>query len=172
MTALVAVYDRVLKGLGVFGGLVFGAMAVLVSLDVVLRNLGLVSFPWLLEVSEYALYVTTFLVAPWVLHLGAHVRVDVLFNFLGPTSARMVSFLADLIGLGASAVLGWYGARIAWAAYVRNEFVFKQLVIPEWWLLIVIPVSCTLLTVEFARRLLRGSAPGPKPADRAPSDGL
>jgi TRAP-type C4-dicarboxylate transport system permease small subunit len=170
MTSLVLVYDRALKGLGVLGGLVFGLMAIMISLDVLLRNMGIVSFPWLLELSEYALYMTTFLVAPWVLRLGSHVRVDILFSFLGPGSTRIVNMVADVLGLAASAALGWYASRITWDAYVLGEVVFKELVVPEWWLLIVIPVSCIFLLIEFLCRLVRG--PDARSAEKTLTEGF
>src|SRR5690606_11280991 len=46
-------YDRLLTGCGLLVGLALAALAVLISLDVLLRNLGLFSSGALLEVTEY-----------------------------------------------------------------------------------------------------------------------
>ena len=82
MEKVLRAYAFSLTALGTLGGIVFAAMAVMISLDVVLRNLGISSFPWLLEIVEYALFIVTVMVAPWVLHKGSHVRVDVLVGAL------------------------------------------------------------------------------------------
>ena len=74
-------------------GVSLGLIALTVTLDVGLRNLGWGNLPWLIEVAEYTLFVSTFLAAPWVLSLGAHVRVDVLVSALPRDAAVAVDFL-------------------------------------------------------------------------------
>jgi len=151
---LAKIYRLVLVCCGGFAGLVFCAMAVLVSLDVVLRNLNIINFPWLLELSEYALYAATFLAAPWVLNMGSHVRVDLVVSALPRTAARICELLADLAGLAIVAIVGWYGLRVTQDAFARGDLVVKELVIPEWVLLAVMPLACLLMTIEFARRAI------------------
>ena len=51
-------------------------MVVLVTADILLRNITRTGFPWANEVSEYALYAMTLLAAPWLLRRGQHVRID------------------------------------------------------------------------------------------------
>ncbi|MDH3596376.1 MAG: TRAP transporter small permease [Rhodospirillales bacterium] len=155
-----AAYRQMLAGLGLLAGLAIAVLAVLITLDVVLRNLGVVNFPWLLEVSEYVVYFATLLAAPWVLHQGAHVRVDLLPTALPARWAGLVERLADGLGLVVSLVLARHGGRIAWDAYERGDVLFKELVIPEWPILAAIPVAGVLLAVEFALRLRRAGGGG------------
>jgi len=151
-------YARLLEGCGLLAGAAIGLLALLISADIFGRNLGLFNFPWLLEVSEYCLYVATFLAAPWVLRLGAHVRVDVLIEALPARAAAWLERLADTIGLAVSAVLLWYGWLAAYDAFRLGSRIAKELIIPEWWLLCVIPLSALLLVIEFALRLGRARA--------------
>lgn len=154
MLALIrAVHWGVLAGLGFLAGAAFAVLAVLITIDILLRNFGVVSFPWLLEVSEYVLYFATLLAAPWVLRQGAHVRVDLLLLILRPSWSRVVEVVADLLGLAGSAVLAWHGWRITADAFLRGDIVIKELVVPEWPILAAIPVAGILLTFEFMRRL-------------------
>jgi len=155
--ALAAVYGRVLDGFGLLAGAVIALLALMISIDVVIRNVGIGNFPWLLEVAEYGLYVTTFLAAPWVLSLGAHVRVDVLINIVPKGIARLLELVADLIGLGASTVLFYYGLAATRTSYADGSLIFKDLVVTEWYLLAVMPLSAVLLMVEFVLRLRRGA---------------
>ncbi len=147
------IYGALLHACGLAAGLAIACLAVLITLDVVLRNLGVTNFPWLLEVSEYVIYSSTFLAAPWVLHLGSHVRVDLLFTVLPRPFATAAALLAEVLGLAAAAVLTWYGLRVTIDTFSRGDLLYKELVIPEWPLLAVIPISGALLSIEFFRRI-------------------
>lgn len=157
-------YGAMLHACGLAAGLAIAMLAVLITLDVILRNFGITNFPWLLEVSEYVIYGATFLAAPWVLHLGSHVRVDLLVSVLPARLARGLGLIAELMGLMACATLAWHGLRVTLDTFSRGDMLYKELVIPEWPLLAVIPLSGALLSAEFARRFaaaLRGGADVP-----------
>src|SRR6185369_221991 len=112
MTALSNSYRLLMRACGVIAAVLFGIVALLVTLDVVLRNLGFGTLPWIVEVSEYSLPVATFLTAPWLLHGNQHVRVEILLTALPRWLARWLDQLADLIGLLGSATLAWYGLKV------------------------------------------------------------
>ena len=147
-------YELVLTGCGFIVGLTILVIAVLISLDVLLRNLDLYSFGALLELTEYALFVTTFVGAPWVLWLGSHVRVDLVLTVAPAPVARAMEIVADTAGLFFSGVMGWHGFSVALVSFERGDLIVKELVVPEWTLMIVIPISCLLLAIEFLRRIV------------------
>ena len=164
LARLLAAYDRVLTATGFLCGAVFVVLAVLISLDVLLRNIGVYSSAWLLEVTEYALFATTFLAAPWVLRLASHVRVDLVVSLVPAAVARRLELSADAAGFVCALLLARHGWRIALDAFVRGDLIVKELIVPEWWLLAVIPVSGTMMAIEFARRFAataRGRMPQP-----------
>ena len=155
-------YGKLLSASGLLAGALVAGMAVGVTVDVVSRNFGFGGLPWMTEVSEDALYVATFLAAPWVLSLGAHVRVDLVLQVVPRGVGRALEVAADLCGLAVSLVFVWFGYDAAADAARIGSVIAKQLVIPEWWLLAVIPGSFLLITVEFVLRLRRaflGSQP-------------
>ncbi|MGH7278145.1 MAG: TRAP transporter small permease [Candidatus Rokuibacteriota bacterium] len=155
-------YRGLLQGGAVAAALVLGWMALLVTVDVVARNLGLGTLPWILEVSEYSLPLATFLVAPWLLHRGEHVRLDLVTIALPPTAARALQRLADAVGLAVSAVFIVYGIRAIASSAQQGSLVIKSIVFPEWWLYAPVPVCFAALAIEFVRRLL-----GARPATAA-----
>lgn len=159
----VKLYRRCLDACGLATGFVIAAMAVLVTADVTMRSLGWGNLPWLLEVTEYALYAVTFLAAPWVLSLNAHVRVDILVTKLAPAVARAVEIAMNAIGLAASVVLVYYGWLATVDAWSLGSRIFKQLIVPEWWLLWIMPCAGVLLAVEFALRIARAIRPTDNP---------
>jgi TRAP-type C4-dicarboxylate transport system permease small subunit len=99
-------YGKLLQGLAAAAAVLLGATALGITLDVIARNIGLGSVPWMLEVSEYVLPLATFLVAPWLLYRNEHVRLDALLR-----SQPWLNHVANLVGLAVSAVLVVYGVR-------------------------------------------------------------
>ena len=161
---LARAYGAVLDTGAVVAALVLAIVALLVTADVLARNVGLGTLPWIIEVSEYSLPLATFLVAPWLLHRNEHVRLDVLLTSLPPAAGRALDRLADAIGLAVSAVFVVYGARTMASSAQQGSLVIKALVFPEWWLYSPVPLCFALLAVEFVRRLLtRGPLAGAGP---------
>jgi TRAP-type C4-dicarboxylate transport system permease small subunit len=151
-------YRGILHAGAVAAAVVLGVMTLLVTLDVVARNLGLGTLPWILDVSEYSLPLATFLVAPWLLHRAEHVRLDVLITALPLRLARRLDRVADVLGLAISAVFVVYGVRTVTGSAQQGSMIIKSLVFPEWWLYVPVPVCFALLGIEFVRRLF-GAAP-------------
>jgi TRAP-type C4-dicarboxylate transport system permease small subunit len=149
----VRLYARLLTGFAGAAAILLGAMALLVTLDVVLRNVGLGTVAWVNEVSEYSLPVATLLIAPWLLYRNQHVRLDVLLISLPRHAARLLEKLCDAIGIAICAVFIWYSVRLILDSARLGSMVVKTLAIPEWWQYALVPVCFSLLAVEFARRL-------------------
>jgi len=166
MAAIARAYRHFLHGCAVVAAVLLGAAAVLVTGDVVARNVGLGTLPWILEVSEYVLPLATFLIAPWLLSRGQHVRLDVVLTVLPGRIARALDRLADALGLAVCAVFVVYGLRAVASSAQQGSLVIKSVVFPEWWLYAPVPVCFALLAVEFARRVA-GHAPLPADAPHA-----
>jgi TRAP-type C4-dicarboxylate transport system permease small subunit len=147
-------YRGFLHACAVIAALLLGVTALFVTGDVVARNLGLGTLPWILEVSEYVLPLATFLVAPWLLARNEHVRLDVLLTALPQPLARALGRLADVLGLAVCIVFVVYGARAVASSAQQGSLVIKSIVFPEWWLYAPVPVCFALLAIEFVRRLL------------------
>lgn len=152
---LLRALDGVLEFLCSLFGVAIGVVVLLICLDIFMRNAGLRSLPWMVEVTEYVLYAGTFLAAPWVLRQGSHVRVDLLLISVPKAVARRIEQLADLCGLIASLVMVYYGTIVMADAYVSKMVQFKALAVPEWILLLPIPIGCSLLALEFLLRMFR-----------------
>lgn len=167
--AVVALLYRWLHGgLAVLAALFIAFIAVGISADVLSRNLGGGTLRGMLELSEYSLFLSTFLGAPWVLRLGAHVRVDVVVENLPARVGWVLEIVGDLFGLVTSGVLFWYGARIAAVAFEENRRVIKEFIFPEGWLYVVVAFVAALLIVEFILRLWRART-GPARTDAPPA---
>ena len=148
-------FDAVLRTLARLAAAVFACVAVLIPIDLVLRNAFDASIYGLLDAIEYGLLAATFLAAPWVLSINAHVSVDLLVAALAGRPRRLVDTLANLVGAGAAAVFLWFAVVAAAQSIERGTMIRTAFTIPEWWVLALAPVSMGLILIEFARRLLR-----------------
>ena len=150
-------YHLLMQASGVAAALVIGVVVLLVTVDVVGRNIGLGGLPWAVEVSEYSLPLATFLAAPWLLYRNEHVRIDILLTMLPRGAARQIDRAADALGLAVCLVFVWYGIRVIADSMRLGSMIIKTLVIPEWWTFVPVPICFALLGVEFVRRMLTGS---------------
>ncbi|MFT6556382.1 TRAP transporter small permease [Sneathiella sp.] len=148
-------YDGLLVGCGVASAVAIFTIVVLVSINVMLRKFFHFSIPWTIEVSEYALYFSTFIAAPWALAKNAHIRVDLLANALTGRASLLLESATNVVGFLVSIVFLVYGIVSSYDSWSNNAMIFKELIIAEWLLLAIIPISAFLLSVEFIRRLLR-----------------
>lgn len=152
-------YARLMGLCGSLAALVIGACVVMVCYDVMARNLGLRSLTWVMEVTEYALPLATFLAAPWLLYRQEHVRLDLLQQVCAPAALRRIERLAALIGLVVSLVICWYAIAAIQDARAIGALVMKTLVFPEWWLFLPLLGCFILLALESARRLFAPAIP-------------
>ena len=155
-------YVRVLDWLGVAAGAVFALIALTTTYDVLARGIGGSTVRGLGDLVEYALFVATFLAAPWLLREKGHVQVDFLVNALPERIRVGVRRAADAVGLVVCLILLVYAVRVSYSSWAGHNIVLKTVAFPEWWLYAVIVVSMALLALEFVRRLVNGR-PDPSP---------
>jgi TRAP-type C4-dicarboxylate transport system permease small subunit len=166
-------YGRLLSALALTGCAVLFAMMLVICLDVLLRNVrmvpGMVGIPWANEVTEYALYLITMLVAPWLLRQGQHIRIDIVLRAIPRRLAWICEWLSDLVALACCATMAYYGAAATLSTYAlyhagTGGVIVKTLSVPEWWLLAALPACFALLALEIVFRMgrLYASEPGPR----------
>ena len=147
--------ERLFAAFAFLAALLLFAMVALTTADIIMRNTLRVGFPWANEVTEYALYLTTLLTAPWLLRRGQHVRIDMALVLVPPRIAWLMEAAADIVGLTASLVLVWYGSVMTMQSARLGSLTIKNLVFPEWWLLAPLPICFALLALEFVLRFHR-----------------
>lgn len=148
-------YGYLMRACGLCSGLIIAVLAVLIVYNVLSRNLGYGSLNWIMEGSEYALGVATFLGAPWVLYENAHVRIDILLNNLPRKAGRRLELLINVLGAVIAAVFLYFMVAVGVEYYERGTRVFKAFVFPEWWTFVIPVFSFVLLIIEFIRRCWR-----------------
>ncbi len=159
MQRIAHMYGRLLAGLALAGCAVLFAMMLVICVDVLLRNVrivpGMLGVPWANEVTEYALYLITMLTAPWLLRQGMHIRVDVLLRVMPRRPAWYCEWAADLLAFACCAAIAFYGLKAVLSSHAIGGMVVKVLSVPEWWLLLPLPVAFALLAIEVLFRMQR-----------------
>lgn len=152
--------DRVIVALATIAGALLCTLTLLICVDVLVRYGGWFSLRWTLDVAEYHLYLITFLAAPWVLLRNGHIAVDLLVQRLSLATARRLAWLGYAIGAAVCSVLLIYSLKVLWASYSAGTLIYKALIMPEWPLFLVPPLSFALMLAVFARWLF-GRVPPP-----------
>ena len=151
---LAPMHAALMRGCGALAAAVVAVITLLVCIDVIGRNLGLGSFVWINEVTEYALPIATLAAAPWLMWRNQHVRLDLLGAMLSPLAQRRVDRLSAAVGLLVSLAMMWYGLRTLFDSRGAGSVVLKALSFPEWWLYVPVPIGFGLLALECGRRVL------------------
>jgi TRAP-type C4-dicarboxylate transport system permease small subunit len=155
MTRLSAAFGKLFDALAAAAALILLAMVVMVTADIMLRNLTRSGFPWANEVSEYALYGITLLTAPWLLRRGQHVRIDLALTMVPARVAWLMEAAADVLGFVVCLVMLRYGVKMTIDSAMLDAITVKNLVFPEWWLLWPMPLCFAMLAAEFVFRFDR-----------------
>ena len=155
MTRLSALYGKLLNSLAIVAALLLLAMVIIVTGDILLRNIFVKGFLWANEVSEYALYLITLLTAPWLLRRGQHVRLDLVLTAVPKRIAFVMEAAGDILGFAVCLIMIRYGTLMAHDAWRAGSITIKNLVFPEWWLLAPLPITFVMLAIEFVFRFHR-----------------
>jgi TRAP-type C4-dicarboxylate transport system permease small subunit len=139
--------------------LVVAAMAIGVSAEVILRVCGFPSIIGLIELTEYGLFISTFFMAPHLLRTNEHIRVDIAMSRVSPAAARRVEYgvLAAIIAV--SIVTGLVGSAILVNSVRAGTLLFKDLIIPKWWLDWVIPLTSLAMALQALEMMIAHAAP-------------
>jgi len=153
MKRIMEIYGKFVEVLGLTVGALVGMIAIMISLNILLRLIGIQTIEWVNEMAEYALYVSAFIAAPWVLRLGQHIRIDILSNILPRKAAFYLERFVDLLGLAICLTIAYYGTIATISAYESGSAIYKNMIVPEWPVLAFIPLSFFMLSIEFILRL-------------------
>jgi len=152
---VVKVYDAVLYGMAGVAAFLMAAMMVVITLDVILRNLGYQSSAHFFTFTEYALLVIPCMGAPWLAREKGHIYVEILLMSLPRRARTQLTNLIGLICIAVCLVIAWYGFEVTIQNFVQNEKDVRSLDMPRWMVVGWIPLSFLMMAVEFARFLWR-----------------
>ena len=142
-------FGHLLTALAMVAAALLLGMVLIISADVLLRNVPLV--PGMMGLDM----LITMLAAPWLLRRGQHIRVDIVLRAIPKTAAWYTEWLADVLGLACCVLMMVNSWSALMASYRSGSLAIKTLVTPEWWSLAPMPVAFALLAMEMLFRMYR-----------------
>jgi len=152
---IVATLDRAMRPLegvaGVVSFLVMTLVALLTFLMVAARYGLPFRMVWVVEVAGYAMLALAFLPASIIQRDRGHIRLDMLYNVLGPRAKVACDLFVFVVSAATITTLGMFAARTVLDNIRRNVVIIDVIDIPRWILVLVIAVGCLLLGVRLLR---------------------
>ena len=155
MKYVVKGYAAILYGMAYVAAFLMTAMMVVITVDVVLRNIGYQSSAHFFTFTEYALLVIPCLGAPWLAREKGHIYVEILLMSFSERARARMTVAVGLVCIAVCLVIAWYGFGVTIQDYVQNEKDVRSMDMPRWMVVVWIPVSFLMMAIEFARFLWR-----------------
>ena len=149
-------YDAVLHGMAYLAAFLMVAMMAVITLDVILRNLGYQSSAHFFTFTEYALLIVPCLGAPWLVREIGHIYIEILLTALSPRVRARFTLLIGIVCIVVCAVVAWYGFTVTLNDFLQNEKDVRSLDMPRWMVVGFIPLGFGMMGLEFLRFVLRG----------------
>jgi TRAP-type C4-dicarboxylate transport system permease small subunit len=130
------------------------AMALGVSAEVILRMFHFPSIMGLIELTEYGLFISTFFMAPHLLRTNEHIRVDIAMSRVDPASARVFEYFVLASIIFVCVVAGVVSTSLLIDSVREGTMIFKDFVIPRWWLDWIIPLTSLVLGLQALEMLV------------------
>lgn len=156
-----AAFGRLLDACGAISAALVLVATVMITLNVILRNTVGGRVAGDVEISEYLMLLMTVTAAPWLLHQGQHVRIDLMLQSIPARLGWLCELFVDALGFAVSVLMMVYSVRVLVSSSQSGVNIVKEFTIPEWWTLWPMPIMFVLLAIEFALRFAR-MASGPR----------
>ncbi|RIY42394.1 TRAP transporter small permease [Neopusillimonas maritima] len=129
-------------------GLSFLLMIFSVFISVALREVGLMPYPWVEEVSRYLVVWSVFLSAAVLARRNEHISIDVFYAHVSRPIRKLINIASALLGvvlIGYFAYMGW---GFSYTAYRFNDMSLSGY-IPVWLAYAAIPVGLGLTALAY-----------------------
>lgn len=154
MRAIFWLNGHLVRMLCVLAVLLVAAMMLGICAEVILRMFGFPSIIGLIELTEYALFISTFFIAPYLLKTNEHIRVDLVIARIDPGSARYIESGVLIAIMVISLITGIVATILMIRSFREGTLVFKDLIFPQWWLDWIIPLSSLAMFVQALEMLV------------------
>ena len=132
-------------------------MMVVITIDVVVRNLGYQSSAHFFTFTEYALLIVPCLGAPWLVREKGHIYVEILLMHLAPRrGAALTTWRSGSLCIAVCLVIAWYGFEVTLRDLRQaTRRTCARSTCRAGWSSASIPLSFLMMAIEFARFLWR-----------------
>ena len=135
--------------------LVFYTMLVAtMAIEVVRREIFAYSSIWGEEIVRYSFIYLAWIGAAAAVRERAHIRIDVLFHYVGARGKALLYVLGDLVMLAMAVLALWWSFETVAVSWKFGS-VSHGLRVSMVWFLMAVPVGFTLMVIRLLQSLLR-----------------
>ncbi len=137
--------------LGVAGTVLVGVTG-LIGISVVTRYFMHEPLNWSIQLSEYALLIIVFFVAPWLMKTDGHVSSELVLTLLPKRILAIVDIIRFAISTIVAVLLFWFAFDVTVDNYSRGILIFDVIKVPKYLPLSVMTFGTFLLTLRCLER--------------------
>ena len=134
------------------GMIIFSMLAICVH--VAMRYIFNYPINWVIDVSTIFIFLMTFLGSAWLLREEGHVSLDLLLSHITSRNWVLIQFINSLLCAAVCAVITGYGVVETVSIWKLDIYMDMPLAPPKWPIIIIVPLGCFLLFIQFLRRAL------------------
>jgi C4-dicarboxylate transporter DctM subunit len=142
----------IITNLGRLGCIMFLAVAVIITYEVIVRFIFRSPTMWVTEISSLLCIIGSFLLFAYTLQEKGHTRVDFITAMLPKKSVFFLELFTSVLGLIYCGVLTWYGVKMVQSSLLMEE-VTQTLQIPLWIPQIFVPIGGGLMFLQLLKFL-------------------
>ena len=146
-------FEHILFTLFCSGAFILALITLFILYDVIARNAGFATFTHTLALTEYGLYYTTLLGAPWLVRRKHHIYMQLITATVPAVIRPWVSRLSYLLCVITCSLICYYSGLVTVETFIRGDHEVRSFDMPRWLIFAVMPLSFFLLTIEFSRYL-------------------
>ena len=146
------ILDRTINVMFILAGILLLFAMLIISIGVASRYLFDRPIGWAIEIVEYSLVYIAFFTAPMVLKRGAHVRMDLIFNRLGPRLQSTLNLITSSISTIICFILFWFGVRVANELFQTHYTTPTVLEVPKFIIIVSVFIGFAVLFLQFMIR--------------------
>lgn len=154
-TSFIKRFDQFNDLLSLITGMIMGLTALIIIYEVIMRYVARRPTTWVNDVSEILLVYCTFLIAPWILRQGGHIKVDILVVGMRKKGQMIMGIIQDLLSLFFCGIFTWITWGTFWDSLLSQERTSGGLFsVPLWPVYMVIPIGGFLLSIQLIRQIV------------------
>jgi TRAP-type C4-dicarboxylate transport system permease small subunit len=140
--------------------LLLGFLTTFALTQIILRNFLSIGFVWGDELLRHGVLWISLLGATRATLEGKHIRIDLLPRVLPPRLGLIADSVCCFISLFVCVLLAWASWNFVQGEWLAGDIAFAS--IPYWWLVLIFPISFTLMAFRFCLNCISGLIRGPE----------
>ena len=118
------------------------------TFDIFMRYIMEEPLPAIFQLTEFMMVGVVYLGISYVQSIKEHIKIEMATSWLPQRGQDLLDMFGYLVGLFLSATITWQSGRLAWEAWVTQDYTMGIIHFPLWPAKSIIPIGCGLLFIR------------------------